>query len=806
MDWQCRCRKRLPCLLSWTLRLSWLVQGGERTSERGFIVLASFAFVAAILYFAKSVFIPIALALLLTFLLTPLVLRLQKWKFPKAIAISAAAAFAFAIIAFMTWLVTTQLIALAGQLPQYEQNLHAKIRELKGTQRPDVFSRAAAIIKDIGKDLEISPERMDPERGSRDKPLTVEVKTPKPTALQTARRTLGPLLGPAGTAGIVIILVLAMLFKREDLRDRFIKVISGGQLNRATEAVDDTARRISRYLLMQLVVNVTYGIPIGVGLYFIGVPNALLWGVLATVLRFIPYLGPWIAAAFPLALAFAVDPGWTKLVLTIVLFVVIELISNNLVEPWLYGASTGISPVAVIGGALFWTWLWGPVGLFLCTPLTVCVVVLGKYVPGLRFISDMFGSEQVLQPHARFYQRMLAMDAEEMLRMAEEHLEHNDLASFYDQIMIPALILAEEDRQTGHLAEMRQEFIVQSSRELIEDLGERESMKRGPSPSQPGAATEVLCFPAKDDADEISALMLAQVLRAEGIRAEAVAATVQPGQCGDLVRDGAVQLVIIAALPPAAFAPARRLCRRLKQNCPSLRVMVGIWTPNSAGTELTQRLATAHPDMVVTTLKGALQQIGAPGKTKSDELRDAPGLPTSRDRKRDEGPRNPSIPSTKTNGKSIGTSARRRAPEEIFDGVKREVANVFDVPLSFVSIVQFDTDFWKTHASPVDRAADANGLLRDSAVCAQMTSADGPLLVEDVTQDKRLAEDTFLQDRGIQSYAAAPLRTADGHVVGSVCVLDTKPRRRNEGELRRLQTITTGLMKSIESRAWANGH
>ena len=358
------------------------MQGEEKAGERGFILLASFAVVAAILYFAKSVFIPIALALLLTFLLTPLVLRLQRWKFPKAIAIITAATFAFAIIAFMTWLVTTQLIALAGQLPQYEQNLHAKIRKLRVTQQPDVFGRAATMIKDIGKDLELAPERIDPERGTREKPLTVEVKAPKPTALQTARRALGPLLGPAATGGIVIILVLAMLFKREDLRDRFIKVISGGQLNRATEAVDDTARRISRYLLMQLVVNVTYGVPIGVGLYFIGVPNALLWGVLATVLRFIPYLGPWIAAAFPLALAFAVDPGWTKLVLTLVLFVVIELVSNNLVEPWLYGASTGISPVAVIGGALFWTWLWGPVGLFLCTPLTVCLVVMGKYVPG----------------------------------------------------------------------------------------------------------------------------------------------------------------------------------------------------------------------------------------------------------------------------------------------------------------------------------------------------------------------------------------------------------------------------------------
>jgi predicted PurR-regulated permease PerM len=743
--------------------------------------LASFALIAALLYFAKEVFIPIALALLFTFLLAPLVMRLQKWKLPKGVAIVMAVALTFAIVAFVAWLVSTQFIALAGQLPKYEKNLQIKVHQLKGSQSPGVFSRATGILRSLQQDFESVAEeaaRPKPEPGTRENPLTVEMKAPRPTSLQTLQRTLSPLLGPAGTIGIVTLLVLTMLFKREDLRDRFIKVISGGRLNMATEAVDDAASRISRYLLMQLVINVTYGIPIGVGLYLIGVPNALLWGVLATLLRFIPFLGPWIAALFPVVLAFAVDPGWSKILLTISLFVVIELISNNVIEPWLYGSSTGVSPVAIVGGALFWTWLWGPIGLFLCTPLTVCVVVMGKYVPGLKFISDMFGSEPVLELHARFYQRMLAMDAEEMSQIAEEHLEHHDLVTFYDQVMIPALILAEEDRQTGRLAEMRQQFIVQNGRELIEDLGEREALKQS-QPAPPSGKAEVLCLPAHDDADEIVARMLVQVLKAKGVSAEVVSATAPIEQCDQLVNGRELRGVVISALPPAAFAPTRRLCRKLKQSCPWLKVVAGIWTPNAAATDLTKRLASARPESVVTTLRSAVEHFTRPAE---ERVATRPTAPASRN----ESP----IDVSKLSNSS---------PDEIFNVVKREVARTFDVPLAFVSIVQLDQAFWTAHSARTNETEDTNELLRDSAVCAHTGEID-PVVVEDVSRDKRFATDTFLKARGIQSYIAAPLRTEAGHAVGSLCVLDTKPRTLKPGELRELQSIAETLMHLIESR------
>ena len=242
----------------------------------------------------------------------------------------------------------------------------------------------------------------------------------------------GPLVAPIATAGLVVVFVIFMLLQREDLRDRIIRLVGASDVARATEAMDDAAKRISRYLLMQLVINVLYGIPVGIGLYFIGVPNPILWGLLATVLRFIPYLGPVIAALFPIALSFAVAPGWTLPLLTIALFVTLELFSNNVLEPWLYGSSTGLSPVAVLVAAVFWTTLWGPVGLLLSTPLTVCLVVLGRHVPQLGFFDVLLGDEPALPPELKFYQRLLARDPEEATELAEEYLEDEPLEKLYD--------------------------------------------------------------------------------------------------------------------------------------------------------------------------------------------------------------------------------------------------------------------------------------------------------------------------------------------------------------------------------------
>jgi hypothetical protein len=412
-----------------------------------------------------------------------------------------------------------------------------------------------------------------------------------------------------------------MLFQREDLRERFLKLVSAGKLNVATQAIDDAASRVSRYLGMQLIVNGLYGVPIGIGLFFIGIPNALLWGLLATILRFIPFVGPWIAAAFPVALSLAVDPGWTMLLYTLGLFVVMELISNNIIEVVLYGASTGISNLALLVAAVFWTWLWGAAGLVLSTPLTVCLLVLGNYVPGLSFLSMLLGNEPVLDPPAQFYQRMLSMESEDMLDLATKYVSEHSIEEFYEDIFVPALIMSEQDRHSGTLSEARQRFIFQASRELIDELERQDEMARlealgadirGHSePATMPSIPVVLGIPARDEADEIVADMLSHLLRRRGVTAALTPLSAPLDEVFKAADRSEVKAVFISALPPSAIGAARGMCRRLKARVPDLPVLVGVWRHHLGADEVEQRLHGSRPEEVVTDLTNAVQQIEA---------------------------------------------------------------------------------------------------------------------------------------------------------------------------------------------------
>ena len=286
----------------------------------------------------------------------------------------------------MGWVLTRQAIDLASKLPGYKENIQVKLRAIQvPTQGP--FSKLSSTFEELKKDFPgVRVRRLAIHPGYRisaeeTRVTRVEVVNGKDQRLEFMHGLLAPVLGPLGTAALVLLLLVFMLLQREDLRNRMIRLIGQGRMTTTARAMDDAGARVSRYLLMQIVVNVTYGIPVAVGLYFIGVPNAILWGALATVLRFIPYIGPWIAAVFPILLSLASSPGWMAPLLTIGLFVVLELISNNVMEPWLYGSSTGVTPFALIVAAFVWTWLWGPVGLVLATPLTVCLVVMGQTHP-----------------------------------------------------------------------------------------------------------------------------------------------------------------------------------------------------------------------------------------------------------------------------------------------------------------------------------------------------------------------------------------------------------------------------------------
>jgi predicted PurR-regulated permease PerM len=577
-----------------------------------FVRLATFVLVVAVLRIAQDVLMPVAFAGLLAFLLSPLVVRLTRWGLPKTLAIIATVSVAFAVLGAIAWLVTSQAISLARELPNYEENLHQKIVALKQPGTSPAVGRIADMVENLEREIQsapIAPALRSPAPGAA--PVPVKVMTPDPSPWELAREFLTPIIRPLGIAAIVVVFVVAMLFQREDLRDRFIRIVSGGRLSIATQAVDDAASRVSRYLGMLLIVNACYGVPVGIGLFFIGIPNAMLWGLLSTLLRFVPFVGIWIAASFPLALSVAVDPGWTKLIYSGALFVAVEVICTNVVEVFVYGASTGISNLALLVAATFWTWLWGPAGLVLSTPLTVCVLVLGNYVPGLNILRLLIGSEPVLEPPAQFFQRMLSMESEDMFDLASKYIDEHSLEEFYDTVFLPALLMSEEDRHSGTLVDLRERFIFDSSRELIEDLQREDETARpalpaGPLPGPvPTVAPAVIVVPARDHADEVAALMLVHLLRRRAIPAVIESITGHPEKTA--INAGTAWC--ISALPPSAVGAARRICRDIRANHPDARIVVGMWGHQSSLSELQDRLRAAAPDEIVMTLQAAVEDL-----------------------------------------------------------------------------------------------------------------------------------------------------------------------------------------------------
>ncbi|MCU7554147.1 AI-2E family transporter [Alteromonas sp. ASW11-19] len=743
----------------------------------------------AILYLAKVVIMPVAVAVMLAFLLAPLVTRLQRYGVHRVVAIIATIAIAFSIITAIAWTVSIQVVSLAEQLPRYEETLRGKIRQINKTHHGDSpLMRAGDVVDNLRKELRTEDSEEHPSHDGNtvtppkdSRPIEVEIRSEKQNFIESTAKIIGPFVGPLGTTALIAIFVIAILFQREDLRERVIQLISGGRLNMATEAIDDAAKRVSRYLLMQLLVNATYGIPIGIGLYFIGVPNAFLWGLLAILLRFIPYLGPWLAAFFPLVLAFAIEPGWSKLFMTLGLFLTLEVISNNVIEPWLYGVSTGISNFALMVAAVFWTWLWGPVGLFLSTPLTVCVVVMGNYVPSLKFISVLLGSVPALKPHERLYQRMLAMDYDEMLTVSQQYIKDNSFMEFYDKLLIPALNEAEADRNSGDLAEIRQTFILQNTPELLEELGD----EFAPESCFESDTANVLLVPAKDDIDELGAKILAWAMRLNGVATKIHAATSLPEECADLVRKEDIKVVCISAVPPDAFIPARQLSRRLSAGCPGLKCLIGVWSQTAHANDLQRRMTKISEATVVTSIQDAVSSaqmiMNVPEETHFE-----------------------SAPIPEDESKRIKEVHRlnllTNEPSEVFDNISRTLAKAFKVPISLVSIIDSDRQFWKSHFGLPEDLAMAGESPRETSVCGHVVANNSAFVIKDIAKDKRFANNPFLKSRGIRFYAGVPLRSRAGQAVGSLCVIDVKPRTITETELSLLESLADKLMQEVDKK------
>jgi predicted PurR-regulated permease PerM len=600
--------------------------------------LLTLVVVVGVLYFARTVFVPISLAVLFTFLLAPLVHRLCRSGLGRIPSVISVVVLSFGILGVIFTLMASQLTDLAHKLPGYQATVHKKMQELR-TSGGGLINHFSRLFRNVTDELTPSapPAHSQP---LEEKPVPVEIRRSPFSPLDAVQKVLGSLLSIALTAGVVIVFVIFMLLEHKDLRDRVLRIAGAQRMRVTTEVLDDAAHRVSRYLLAQLAINLGYGVLVGLGLFFLGIPNPLLWGMAAALLRYIPYLGIWIAALMSAAVAFAVEPGWGKVPAVFGLFVGIDLLMYNFAEPLLYGSSTGVSPLAILVAAVFWTWLWGPVGLLLSTPLTVCVVVIGRHAPSLSFLQILLSDEPILPLHSRFYQRMLAMDLDEATEIAQEFLKSHSLEELFDRVMLPALSMAEEERHGGRLSPERQQFIFQNTRLLVDELAVRADSAQarskgtelaGIGESSTDSAPEsgspyVECVPARDEADEIAAIMLVQLLRNRGISAKALPSGFLAGESLEIIGRERPRVTCVLAVPPLGYMHARYLCRRFRAQFQKLKLVVAILTEGDID-ELKSRQPTIPADEMACSLKQAQAQVVAllpvKGVGRVDSLLDA---------------------------------------------------------------------------------------------------------------------------------------------------------------------------------------
>jgi len=602
--------------------------------------------IISMLYFGRDILVAVALAILLSFVLAPLVNLLQRIRVPRGVSVVSVVILAFALIFAMGSLLAGQLSQLAGELPNYQSTISQKIQSFREAKSGSTtLERASDMLKDLGKELDrpkdaSAPRPSSPTLSSNSPtPVPVEVRQPDPGALESLRALISPLIHPLATTGIIVIFVIFILLQREDLRNRLIRLAGSSDLQRTTAALDDAARRLSRLFLTQLALNSAFGVVIGIGLWLIGTPSAILWGILAAALRFVPYIGAIISAAFPLALAVAVDPGWSMLLWTLALFLVVEPVVGHVIEPMVYGHSTGLSPVAVVASATFWTALWGPIGLVLATPLTVCLVVLGRHVERLEFLDVMFGDRPALSPPEIFYQRMLAGDPTEAAEKAEEFLKERSLASYYDEVALKGLQLAQADAERGALDQERLVKIRDAVNEFASDLSERDDdpplvdnpttdaeassaiesvSKNAPNENLPILNKQdlspewqgehpILCIAGRSLVDEAAATMLAQLSTAHGLAARVEGA--EALSMTNVVRLDPVGIAVacLIYLGSSGDAHMRYSVRRLRRRLPRATIMLVCCTSSTDETSLKMVRESAKADLVAGSIGEAVR-------------------------------------------------------------------------------------------------------------------------------------------------------------------------------------------------------
>ena len=579
-------------------------------------VLLTVIVVVAVLRLAQDLFIPLALAVLLTFLISPIVARLQRWHFNRLIAVILSLGLALALVVVVGDVIFGQFSDLAHQLPQYELHLRAHIAHLRGFLRGGITDSLDAVDR-----LASQIERLTPVTGIPADVQKVEIVQPRASLFDIARDVVGPLVKPLGWALAVMVLVAFMLLRLPDLRERLIRLLGPRNLQATTAALDDAAARVSRYLLSQLLINSMTGLWVGIGLALLDVPNPGLWGALTLVLRFIPYVGIWAAGAMPLALSFAAFNDWMHPVVVLGVYGSVELFNYAVLEPWLYAARTGVSPVALLLAAAFWTWLWGLAGLLLSVPITVCLVVMGKYVPQLEFFEVLFGDEPALEPSQQLYQRLLTSNRDEADTLLQEAMREHSLREVCDIAIVPALRLLEADFARGALKPVTRRAVLDQIQEWVSELFEelQHSSARGAMSWQPPA---VLCVAAEDQADSIVATLLASVLIHRGISArvitlERLEEEIETGMTAGL------QAVVVSAVPPDAIPPARAAVKRIRAQAEGLVVIVGLWGLERDLDRAGQRLEPVGASLLETRVAACVEEIErlrhTPGPTRTQE-------------------------------------------------------------------------------------------------------------------------------------------------------------------------------------------
>ena len=580
-------------------------------SLKPWVIFAGCVLVIVVLYWAQAVLVPIALAILLTFVLTPPVTWLQRWV-GRVPAVLAAVTLVFIVLGLAGWGLARQMDHLADDLPTYRVNILSKIADVRGAGKGGSVEKLQDTIEVIKTDLGQSSAPAG-RRASR----AVVVRS-EPVTDFSGFSWLGPIVGPAGTAGLVLAMVIFMLLERRDLRDRLIGLFGLGQLTLTTRAFDEAGTRVSRQLLMQSLVNLVYGIAAGLGLYLLGVPYALVWAALGAALRFIPYIGPVIGAGAPIVISLAALPGWAGPLWVVGLFVVLELFTNFVLETVLYAGAAGVSQVALLVSVAFWTWLWGPLGLLMATPLTVCLVVLGKHVPGLEFVGTLMADTPALAPEYGYYQRLLARDQSEAADLIERHVKTEAPRSVYDALLLPALNYAERDRLEQRLSEDEETAVIDATRELLSDTAE--SIRRlQPEPSAPDDPAlpapreplRVLGLAINGTADELALQMLGHVIDDLPIVVEITKGRLLASELVALVQAQGVSVICLADLPPSPPSKTRYLVKKLHAALPEVRILVGRWAPQALADDSTQLLREAGATLVASTLAETRTYLGA---------------------------------------------------------------------------------------------------------------------------------------------------------------------------------------------------